>query len=160
MPESTLSSGAPLAGEKPRRRDLVQIGVGAMAACYATAIGYPVYRFLATPAVRARLEGEISSVAIAKKSLPDPGAATMFLFGSRPAMLIHHEDGHWVAFDAVCTHLGCTVAFEPKNRRIFCPCHGGTYDMNTGDAIAGPPPKGLKVYRVEVSDEHVIVSRA
>ncbi|MBS1827904.1 MAG: Rieske (2Fe-2S) protein [Acidobacteria bacterium] len=155
---STSGNAVPL--ETPRRRDLLQAGMGAVALAYLGALGYPVYRYLATPAVRSRLEGQITSVAIAEKSLPAAGAATMFLFGTRPAMLIHHADGSWVAFDAVCTHLGCTVGFEPQNKRIFCPCHGGAYDMKTGDILGGPPPRALKAFKVEVSDGHVIVSRA
>ncbi len=157
MSDSTVLAPEP---DAPRRRDLLQIGMGAVAVCYAGALVYPVYRYLATPAVRARLEGEVSSISIPQKSLPQAGAATMFLFGGRPSLLIHHTDGQWVALDAVCTHLGCTVGFEPQNRRIFCPCHGGTYDMNTGEVVAGPPPQGLKVYRVEVRDGDIIVSRA
>lgn len=153
MPDTTTM-------QTPQRRDLLQLGMGAMAACYAAALGYPVYRYLATPAVRSRLESEITSVAIPQNHLPDAGAATMFLFGTRPAMLIHHQDGAWVAFDAVCTHLGCTVGYQPNNHRIFCPCHGGTYDEKSGDVVAGPPPRGLKAYHVEVTDGHVIVSRA
>ena len=57
-------------------------------------------------------------------------------------MLIHHEDGTWSAFSAVCTHLGCTVKYEPEQNRIYCECHGGTYDPYTGAAVAGPPPEG------------------
>lgn len=158
MPDSNAMDGT--FPEAPARRDLLQIGMGAVAVCYGAALGYPVYRYLATPAVRSRLLGEIKSVSIPEKDLPAAGAATMFLFGTRPAMLIHHKDDRWVAFDAVCTHLGCTVGFEPANQRIFCPCHGGTYDMNTGEVVAGPPPKGLTVYHVEVADGNVVVSRA
>jgi len=160
MPDSTITNdSSPF--EEPRRRDLLQqLGIGAIAACYAGTLGYPVYRYLATPAVRSRLEGQISSVAIPEKNLPAAGTAIMFLFGSRPTMLIHHQDGVWVAFDAVCTHLGCTVGFEPQNHRIFCPCHGGTYDMKTGDVVGGPPPRGLTAYKVEVTDGNVIVSRS
>ena len=156
MPELSI----PLEDESSNRRTFLQIGVGLMGACYAGAIGYPVYRYLATPSVRARAQGLITSVAIPAKDLPGPGTATMFLFGTRPSVLIHHSDGRYVAFDAVCTHLGCTVRFEPENHRIYCPCHGGTYDMNTGEVVAGPPPKGLKSYRVEVANGNVVVSRA
>jgi cytochrome b6-f complex iron-sulfur subunit len=98
-------------------------------------------------------------VEIAEASLPAAGASTMFLFGSRPAVLIHHKDGSWVAFDAVCTHLGCTVGFEPQNNRIFCPCHGGVYDMRTGEVVAGPPPAALAKFKVEVGNGQVVVSR-
>lgn len=155
MPDSVIV----LEDDSNTRRRLLQLGVGAMSACYAAAIGYPVYRYLATPAVRARAEGQVTTVAISEKNLPGAGSATMFLFGSRPSLLIHHQDGSFVAFDAVCTHLGCTVRFEPQNNRIFCPCHGGTYDMNSGAVIAGPPPKPLKSYRVEVTDGNIVVSR-
>ena len=152
-------SSVPFENESNTRRSLLKAGVGAMSACYAAAVGYPVYRYLATPAVRARAEGQIKTVTLAQKNLPGPGTATMFLFGSRPSLLIHHKDGHYVAFDAVCSHLGCTVRFEPQNNRIFCPCHGGTYDMNSGAVVAGPPPRGLKTYKVEVADGNVVVSR-
>ena len=150
----------PLKDDSASRRTLIRLGVATVGACYAGAIGYPVYRYLATPAVRARAQGLVTTVAIAQKDLPGPGSATMFLFGSRPSMLIHHQDGHYVAFDAVCSHMGCTVKFEPQNSRIYCPCHGGTYDMNTGAVLGGPPPKGLRVYRVEVADGNVVVSRS
>ena len=142
------------------RRTLLKSGVALVGACYAAAVGYPVYRYLATPAVRERAQGQIKSISIPEKSLPGVGTATMFLFGTRPSLLIHHEDGQYVAFDAVCTHLGCTVRFEPENKRIFCPCHGGTYDMNSGEVVAGPPPRALKTYKVEVADGNVVVSRA
>ncbi len=155
MPELS----AALDDDSPNRRALIQWGVGAMAACYAGALGYPVYRYLATPAIGARAQGQVTTVSIPEKDLPGLGTSTMFLFGSRPSKLIHHQDGRFVAFDAVCSHLGCTVRFEPQNHRIFCPCHGGTYDMNTGEVIAGPPPKPLKSYRVEVADGNVVISR-
>jgi len=146
---------------RPPRRGLLQLGIALAGACYAGAIGYPVYRYLATPARRAEVaEGEVTTVSIPASGLPGPGTATIFLFGSRPTLLINHQDGHYTAFDAVCSHLGCTVGFQPENHRIFCPCHGGVYDMNTGAVVSGPPPKGLKVYKVEVKDDHVVVSKA
>ncbi len=160
MPDSAVTASQENLGSAPdSRRALLKIGVGAMSTCYAAAVAYPVYRYLAAPAIRAREQGQITAVSIASKDLPGPNSATMFLFGSRPAVLIHHADGRYNAFDAVCSHLGCTVRFEPQNQRIYCPCHGGTYDMNTGEVIAGPPPRPLKPYRVEVTDGNVVISR-
>ena len=156
MPDSTT---AILQEHSTIRRTLLKSGFAAVGACYASAIGYPVYRYLATASVRARAQGQVTSVSIPQKDLPGAGSATMFLFGPRPSLLIHHEDGQYVAFDAVCTHLGCTVRFEPDNNRIFCPCHGGTYDINTGAVLAGPPPAPLKSFRVEVADGNVTISR-
>lgn len=148
-------------GGPASRRGLLHLGITLAGACYAGAIGYPVYRYLATPARKAELaESEITTVSIPTSGLPGPGTGTIFLFGSRPTLLIHHQDGHYVAFDAVCSHLGCTVAYQPDNKRIFCPCHGGVYDVNTGAVVAGPPPKGLTVYKVEAKDDHVVISKA
>jgi cytochrome b6-f complex iron-sulfur subunit len=84
----------------------------------------------------------------------------MFKFGTSPAMLIHHTDGRWIALTAVCTHLGCTVQYEPGADRIHCACHGGVYDPYTGANVSGPPPKPLKLFKVAVNETGVEVSRA
>ena len=88
------------------------------------------------------------------------GSMLMFKFGHRPAMLIHHKDDSWVALDAVCTHLGCTVQYQAQRDVIHCFCHDGEYDAHTGKNISGPPPRPLKKYIVKVSPDGVLVSRA
>ena len=145
--------------ESGSRRALIRLGLGLAGAAYLGAVGYPVYRYLAAPVRRAAAAGQISQVVLPKAELPGPGSATFFKFGARPALLIHHADGSYVSFDAVCTHLGCTVQFEPQSSRIYCACHGGVYDMNTGAVVAGPPPKKLTRYVVEEEDGQIIISR-
>ncbi len=148
-------------GGKPlTRRVFFKAGVGLVSACYAGGVGYPIYRYLATPAERAAALGTITEMTLSADKLPPPGTALQFLFGTRPAILIHLEDGSMVCFDAVCTHLGCTVQFQPDQRRIFCACHGGVYDMESGKNVAGPPPKPLKPYHVEMIDGQARISRA
>ena len=61
---------------------------------------------------------------------------------------------------AVCTHLGCTVQYEPQADRVHCACHGGVYNPYTGANVSGPPPKPLTIYKVAVGDADVTVSRA
>ena len=97
---------------------------------------------------------------IAAEQIPPAGTALRFAFGTRPALLIHLDDDSFVCFDAVCTHLGCTVEFQPEQKRIHCACHGGTYDIATGKNVAGPPPKPLNKYQVEVADGQVVITRA
>jgi cytochrome b6-f complex iron-sulfur subunit len=142
------------------RRTFIQVGIAAVGACYAAAIGYPVYRYLATPATRAAAASAVTSVSLPGAHELAPGTAMMFKFGTRPTLLIHHADGTWVCLDAVCTHLGCTVQFEPENQRIFCACHSGQYDWKTGEPTGGPPPRALRSYNVEVTNGEVVVSRA
>jgi len=171
MPDSTIN-GAPAPAEEHNeqnadkkedgqtRRQFVQASAGLMAAGYAGALGYPVYRYLTTPARRAAASANVSNVELPDADKLEPGTALMFKFGVKPAMLIRHEDGSWSAFSAVCTHLGCTVSYEHKQSRIFCACHGGVYDPKTGANVDGPPPTPLDSYTVEVSDGKVVVSRA
>jgi len=83
----------------------------------------------------------------------------MFKFGHSPAMLIHHADDRWVAFSAVCSHLGCTVQYEPQADRIHCACHGGVYNAYTGGNVSGPPPKPLRVFKVTQQPTGVLISR-
>ena len=63
-----------------------------------------------------------------------------------PDILIRETDGSLKAFSAVCTHAGCTVGYEGGT--IVCPCHGGEYNAETGEVIAGPPPSGLAPKKV------------
>ena len=166
MHDATLPAGAaePLPGnsteEQMSRRGFAKLGIGAVGLCYATALGYPVYRYLATPARRAAEVAKVSEVSFAEAELPGAGTAMMFRFGVHPAMLIHHADGSYVCFDAVCTHLGCTVQYQPEQGRIFCACHGGVYDPQSGKNLAGPPPKPLKPYTVEIGNGKVTITRA
>ncbi len=142
------------------RRTFIALGVGALGACYAGLIGYPVYQYLATPARKAAATGTVTQAVLDGADQLPAGSALMFKFGTAPAMLIHHTDGSWVAFGAVCTHLACTVNYEPEQSRIYCACHGGVYDPKTGANVAGPPPKPLTRYYVEVQDGRVLVSKA
>ncbi|MGC8743182.1 MAG: ubiquinol-cytochrome c reductase iron-sulfur subunit [Verrucomicrobiia bacterium] len=146
--------------EKVSRRTFSRIALGAAGLCYAAMLGYPIYRYLESPVEKAAKEAAVKEILLKDAHKLAPGAGMIFKFGARPAWLIHHKDGSWIALDAVCTHLGCTVKYEEQNNRIFCECHGGTYDPMSGKNIAGPPPRPLKQYKVQVTDSGVIVSRA
>lgn len=144
----------------PARRKLIWGSMGAAAAAYAGALGYPVYRYLADPAEQAAELAKVTEMELAEEDVPPAGAATIFQFGARKAILIRHDDGTLVCFSAVCTHLGCTVAYQADRDRIYCACHGGVYDPRTGRNIAGPPPRPLDEFKVESVDGKVVISRA
>ena len=147
------------AGDRASRRGFL-VAAGAAGLCYVGALGYPVYRYLASPIEMASSASAITEVTLKDAQKLVPGSVLMFKFGTAPAMLIHHLDGTWVALTAVCTHLGCTVQYEPQMNRIHCACHGGVYDPRTGANVSGPPPKPLKLFKVAVNDTGVLVSRA
>ena len=141
------------------RRGFVKVAVGGMACVYAAAIGYPVYRYLASPVEESIAEAAIKEVDIKLTDVPPLGQSTMFMFGPHPAMLTHFADGTLVALTAVCTHLGCTLHYSPPAPRIVCPCHGGQYDPHTGQNLAGPPPAPLLKYVVTQGKDKVTISR-
>lgn len=59
------------------------------------------------------------------------------------AMLLHLPGGQFVAYSQKCTHLSCAVYYQRDERRLFCPCHDGVFDADTGDPTAGPPQRRL-----------------
>ncbi|HEY1985985.1 MAG TPA: Rieske (2Fe-2S) protein [Terracidiphilus sp.] len=145
-------------GETRTRRAFLA-AAGAAGLCYTAALVYPIYRYLASPMEMASNATAITEVTLKDAQKLPPGSVLMFKFGTSPAMLIHHQDGSWVSLSAVCTHLGCTVQFEPQADRIHCACHGGVYDPRTGANVSGPPPRPLKRFKVAVNDAGVEVSR-
>lgn len=159
LEEQKSAAGADGQGETKTRRAFLA-AAGAAGVCYAAALAYPIYRYLASPAEMAASASAITEVTLKDAQKLPAGSVLMFKFGSSPAMLIHHQDGSWVALTAVCTHLGCTVQYEPQMNRIHCACHGGVYDPRTGANISGPPPKPLKLFKVSVNEADVLVSRA
>lgn len=144
--------------ETRTRRAFLAAAAGAAGLCYAGALGYPVYRYLASPSEMAN-SSAVTEVTLKDAQKLPAGSVLMFKFGSSPSMLIHHTDGQWIALSAVCSHLGCTVQYEPGPDRIHCACHGGVYNAYTGANVSGPPPKPLRLFKVAVNPAGVEVSR-
>jgi len=56
-----------------------------------------------------------------------------------PMLLIHLDNGQFVAYSAICTHLGCLVMFARAFREIACPCHHAIFDpYHNARVVAGP----------------------
>ena len=96
-----------------------------------------------------------SSNAIAAESDVAPGSAVTFKDGGTPAVLVHLDSGDFVAYSAVCTHQGCTVAY--KKGQLACPCHGSLFDPADGGAvIAGPAQEPLPEIPVKVQGGDIV----
>lgn len=65
-----------------------------------------------------------------------------------PALVIQQTAGTFVAFDAICPHAGCTVAYQSSANVIACPCHGSEFDARTGNVLRGPAATGLTTIKV------------
>lgn len=97
----------------------------------------------------------VAGTLIGKASdVPVGGAASFTDPSSRePAFVVQPSNGDFVAFSAICTHMGCTVGFQPGSPLEFaCPCHGSIFNATTGQVIQGPAVLPLPRITVAVSD--------
>ena len=140
---------------KLNRRGFVNLFLGGSAVGAAGSLLYPVVRYLIPPR---RPETAARTVLAAKAGELAPNSAKIFKFGSTPAVLVNGADGQLHAFNAVCTHLNCTVSYESDTGTLYCPCHNGRFDL-AGNVISGPPPRPLEAYEVAVSNGDIYVSR-
>jgi thiosulfate dehydrogenase [quinone] large subunit len=91
-----------------------------------------------------------SGKAIGAASTVPVGGSASFTVPSNgdPGLVIQQTAGEFVAFDAVCPHAGCTVAYVRSARIIACPCHGSEFNAKTGAVIQGPATTGLTSVKV------------
>ncbi|HEX5166546.1 MAG TPA: Rieske (2Fe-2S) protein [Thermomicrobiales bacterium] len=59
------------------------------------------------------------------------------------AILLRLTEERFVAYSGKCTHLSCAVYWDEDREELICPCHEGVFAPETGDVIAGPPPRPL-----------------
>ena len=137
------------------RRRFVELIMGSGFLATAVSFVYPVVRYLIPPKVS---DLGNDAVVAAKAGDLKPGSAKVFRFGSRPGILVRTAEGDYHAMSAVCTHLGCTVQYREDEKRIWCACHNGMYDLN-GKNISGPPPRPLEAFEVQVRGDEIFVRR-
>jgi Rieske Fe-S protein len=92
---------------------------------------------------------------IARASEVAPNSSINFTDSGQPAVLVHLESGGFVAYSAVCTHLGCTVAYQESY--LVCPCHGAVYDpAHQAEVLQGPAPRPLQRIPIKVENGRVL----
>lgn len=93
-----------------------------------------------------------------KGEIPVGGTRAFVIEGSTiPYILIHLESGDFKAYEQKCTHLSCSVFYKPGTDIIYCPCHNGSFDANTGEVLAGPPPRALPNLEVFLKGNDIYV---
>jgi nitrite reductase/ring-hydroxylating ferredoxin subunit len=66
-----------------------------------------------------------------------------------PCILVRDTNGGLQAYSQLCTHLSCAVVYRPDREILFCPCHQGAFNAQSGVPVAGPPTRRLPRIRVE-----------
>lgn len=97
---------------------------------------------------------------IAKVSDVPVNSAATFTIPSTgdPGVVVHLANGQFVAFDAVCTHAGCPVQYDPQSKDLYCPCHGAAFDpANQAAVLQGPTDTPLTAVPVTVRSNGDIV---
>lgn len=59
------------------------------------------------------------------------------------------------AFDATCTHNGCTI--DLKGKQLICPCHLAEFDLESGSALKGPATRSLEIYECRDLEGKIVV---
>lgn len=59
-----------------------------------------------------------------------------------------------IAVNSLCTHQGCSVAWEEGT--FACPCHGSSFNPD-GTVASGPASTALETYDAKIEDDLVLV---
>ncbi len=117
-------------------------------------VAAPVVAFLVPP--QSSAAGSGGKIPAGKTTDIPPGQGKVVPMGSKPAIVVNTEQGI-LAYSAICTHLGCIVAFDNLSNTIACPCHDGRFNPATGAVVSGPPPTGLASIEVSIEGEDIFL---
>ena len=147
-----------------RRQPLLSWLLGTSAGALLAAILFPIFRFVSPPEIAEAGTNEVEGgVTNDPELLLAFGNAT--IADTSPVILVRVAEGDFCAFAGTCTHLDCIVEFHKDQKRIWCNCHNGEYNLH-GQRVAGPPPRPLEPFKVDLvykgagEPQTIVVSRA
>jgi Rieske Fe-S protein len=131
------------------RRDFLDWFLATSTGALLLAVVYPIWRFvnpprIAEPSTRRAEAGRTDDPELLERGFK------IVRFAAEPVILIRVSETDYRAFSATCTHLDCIVEYQKAKQRIWCNCHNGEYDL-TGRNVAGPPPRPLERFEVNVA---------
>jgi len=115
-----------------------------------------------------KLSGFGGPIPVAPERIPAAGGDPVRIFEGKfwlvnlePGTTPNGEEtpGGVLALWTKCPHLGCTIPWRPdfkfagRQGWFRCPCHGSTYTREGGIIVAGPAPRPMDVFPIEVQDD-------
>ncbi|MCH7998207.1 MAG: ubiquinol-cytochrome c reductase iron-sulfur subunit [Chloroflexi bacterium] len=116
--------------------------------------------------------GGAREVFVSADRIPAPGddpvviaEGRFFLVNLEAGVTPNREEteGGLLALWQKCPHLGCTVPYRSdfnflgRTGWFRCPCHGSTYTKEGGILVAGPAPRPMDRFVIEVQEDNSIV---
>jgi Rieske Fe-S protein len=151
-------------GKTESRRGFLSWFLGTSFGALFATVAYPVFRYVSPPRIPEASTNQVEAGTTNDPDLLDRGFKIV-RFGAEPVILIRLSDSEFRAFAATCTHLDCIVEYQKNKKRIWCNCHNGEYNLS-GQQVAGPPPRPLDSYKVDLvaqgvgEPQQIVVSRA
>ena len=91
------------------------------------------------------------------KKLKETGGSVVLKIKEQEILFIRVNESTIRAYDPTCTHEECTVAYNQKEKKILCQCHGSKYDMD-GQVLNGPAEKPLREIESTLNGNRIIIS--
>jgi nitrite reductase/ring-hydroxylating ferredoxin subunit len=104
-----------------------------------------------------RKGGKIETVFIAGKAT-DLKVGEVIPFRKERTFIMRTEGG-FLAISSVCPHLHCIVNWNAVIKEFECPCHGAKFNQ-FGEVLAGPPPRPLDLYKLQIVAGNLVIDRA
>jgi len=133
------------------RRNFLKLGANALGVLALLEAGGVGLAFLAPRSAEGEFGGVVNAGAADSFA---PGSVVEFPNGR--FFLIRANDGGFLAVYRRCTHLGCSVSWEPQRNQFVCPCHASHFSFE-GDVVNPPAPRALDTFPIEIADGQVMV---
>lgn len=133
------------------RRDFTKL-VGLTSLAFVAGQGYIVWE-----SEREQARGPLPEMDIAGAGELAVGGAKVFHFPDRgdACVLVRVSENEHLAYGQMCTHLSCPVIPRPEAGKFHCPCHEGSFDLYTGQPLAGPPRRALPAVTLKIRDGRI-----
>lgn len=133
------------------RRSFLKMGMAALSTLAFLEVGGASLLFMQPRVLEGQFGGVVSAGAIDSFT---PGTVTEFPDGR--FYLIRAADGGFLAIYNRCTHLGCTVSWQPEQNGFFCPCHASHFDER-GEVNNPPATRPLDTLAIRFEEGTVLV---